>query len=284
MKEKLTLTVVINPASGFCFGVINAIRKAESLLDQGQEVYCVGQIVHNDEEVKRLEKKGLNTISLHDLEELQGKNVLFRAHGEPQSSYSLAGKNDNRVVDASCRVVLKLQDRIRDSFNNNENIYIFGKKNHPEVIGLVAQSRGNAIVFESLEELNRIDLPGEITLYSQTTMSLSKYTEIANYLENKGVKENLNDTVCRQVHNREEKLDKFCRKFDVVIFVAGKESSNGKVLFNICQKANKNSHFISSPRDIRSDWFKPGQAVGISGATSTPLWLMEAVKTGLEQL
>ncbi len=284
MSSALNLKVIINPKAGFCFGVKHAIQIAEEMLTKGEEVYCVGKIVHNAKEVSRLEKMGLNTISLDELKLLHGKIVLFRAHGEPPSTYALAEKNGNTVVDASCKVVLHVQDRIRISFENKENIYIFGKKEHPEMIGILAQTAGTAVAFEDITQLDLTAMPLEISLYSQTTKSLSQFYEIAAVLESNGIKVNLQDTVCRQVHNREAKLAEFAKSYDKNIFVAGKDSSNAKVLFNICFEANPDSFYVSEESEIKEAWFKPHDTVGISGATSTPVWQMARMKEFLENL
>lgn len=282
MKERLNLSVIVNPNAGFCHGVKHAVHLAEELLASGKEVYCVGMIVHNGEEVSRLEKLGLKTISYEDLSKLHGKTILFRAHGESPSTYVLAESNGNTVVDASCRVVLKLQDRIRKSHENGQSVYIFGKKDHPETIALIAQTGGTAIAFDDISQLDLDHLPPEITLYSQTTKSLARFYETADLIQKGGIKVNLNDTVCRQVHNREAKLALFCKEFDINIFIAGKDSSNGKVLFNICKEANDNTFFISGESELKKEWFMQNDTVGISGATSTPFWQMEAVKKVLE--
>lgn len=283
-KTSLNLRVTINPGSGYCSGVIAAIRKAEFWLDAGEEVYCVGKIIHNDDEIKRLEKKGLHTICLDDLPALEEKKILFRAHGEPPSTYDLANRNGNLLIDATCKVVLKLQERIRMACEDGENVFLFGRKGHPEVTGLSGQCPEGIVVVEKSEDLESMDLPEEITLFSQTTRSLAALKDMAALLEEKGVKVKLKDTVCRQVYDREEGLDAFARQQDVVLFIAGKESSNGKVLFNICSGANPNSYYISSADEINHEWFKPGQKVGLAGATSTPDWLLNDVKNLLGSL
>jgi len=283
MEERLNLRITINPNAGFCHGVKNAIRLAEELILEGREVYCVGKIVHNAEEVKRLEQLGLKTIAKEQLSGLHGKTILFRAHGEPPATYVMAETNGNTLVDASCRVVLKLQDRIRKSHENGEKVYVYGDPDHPETIALIAQTGDAAIAFNDLAQLDFNSLPEEITLYSQTTKSLAAFYEIADRIQKHGIRVNLNDTVCRQVHNREAKLTAFCKKFDKNVFVAGKESSNGKVLFNICKAANENTHFVSGLAELKKEWFSAGDSVGISGATSTPIWQMELLKTELEK-
>jgi len=283
-EKKLNLQVEIDERSGFCFGVINAIKKAEELLDKGNTVYCVGQIVHNDEEVKRLFNKGLQTINHDQLTQLEGQNILFRAHGEPPESYIQARKKNNVIVDASCPIILKLQKDVQKSWQNGENVFLFGKHNHPETIGLCGQTNNEAVVFESLEELKTKQIPDKITLFSQTTKSLKAFYQIIDYLEDKGVDVKVKDTICRQVSNREYELKEFSRNHDKLVFVAGKNSSNGKVLFEVCKSINPYSHFITSANEIQPEWFTPNEKVGICGATSTPLWQMEQVKEAIEAL
>ena len=283
-KGSLNLKADIDKRSGFCFGVVNAIRKAEDLLDKEEVVYCVGQIVHNDEEVNRLEKKGMITINHNDLQNIKQKNVLFRAHGEPPESYGIARKNDNRIIDASCPIILKLQKDIRKAYQNGDNIFIFGKHNHPEVLGLNGQIGYQATVIDSLDELMQMEIPEKLTLFSQTTMNLEDFYQVVDYLKNKKINVKVRDTICRQVSNRRGELQKFCCAHDRVVFVAGKQSSNGKMLYNICNKQNPNAHFISSASEIQKDWFNEEETIGITGATSTPMWLMEKVKEEIEAL
>ncbi|MDD5570933.1 MAG: 4-hydroxy-3-methylbut-2-enyl diphosphate reductase [Bacteroidales bacterium] len=281
MLDKLNLKVEIDENSGFCFGVINAIEKAEAYLSDNEELYCLGEIVHNEEEIKRLENQGIVTIDKEKLKNLKDSIVLFRAHGEPPDSYLIAKANNIKVIDASCPIILSIQKQIVASYKSNEKIYIYGKKNHPEIAGLIGQIDNNAVVFEKINDLNLKELPQKITLYSQTTMSLSKFYEIVEQIKNKGIELKVKDTICRQVADREGKLKKFCENYNVVIFVAGKHSSNGRVLFDVCKNANPNTYFVSSDIDIRNQWFKSGESVGICGATSTPMWLMNKVKEKL---
>jgi len=280
-EDRLNLKAEIDERSGFCFGVINAIKKAEQLLDQGETVYCVGQIVHNDEEVNRLFNKGLKTINHEELSRLEGKNILFRAHGEPPESYELARKRNNIIVDASCPIILKLQKDVQKAYQNGEHVFLFGKHKHPETIGLCGQTNNEAVVFESLEELKEKQIPPEITLFSQTTKSLKAFYEIVEYLKQQGIKVTVKDTICRQVSNREHELEEFSRNHDKIVFVAGKNSSNGRVLFEVCKNQNPSSYFITSAWEVQSDWFKANETVGICGATSTPLWQMEEVKEAM---
>src|SRR4028118_258816 len=230
----LNLQVVIDSSSGFCFGVVYAIEMAEEILDEQGYLYCLGDIVHNDEEVKRLEAKGLRIITYEDLIGLKDEKVLIRAHGEPPSTYEIALKNNLELIDASCPVVLKLQNRIKNSFDKEDNIYIYGKHGHAEVIGLLGQTNNKAIVFQDLTELDLLNMPRNITLYSQTTKSTDTFYHITQKLSEAGILVDTNDTICRQVSNRDKELRQFARKFDKVIFVSGSKSSNGKVLYKVC--------------------------------------------------
>lgn len=277
----LNLNVNIDPNSGFCFGVVYAIEMAEDILDEHGELYCLGDIVHNDEEVKRLEAKGLKIISQSDLVDIHDSKVLIRAHGEPPSTYQLALKNNLELIDASCPVVLKLQNRIKNSFDKKEHIYIYGKHGHAEVVGLLGQTNNEAVVFQDITELNIDELPENITLYSQTTKSTDKFYEITRVLTDAGITLNANDTICRQVSNRDKELREFSKKFDKVVFVSGTKSSNGKVLYNICKENNPNTYFVSNKDQIQEEWFSFGDSIGICGATSTPMWLMEDVRNEL---
>ncbi|HEY9117960.1 MAG TPA: 4-hydroxy-3-methylbut-2-enyl diphosphate reductase [Roseivirga sp.] len=278
------LKVDIDINSGFCFGVVYAIEMAEDILEEEGQLYCLGDIVHNDEEVKRLEQKGLQIINHEQLKALRNAKVLIRAHGEPPSTYQLALENNLELIDASCPVVLKLQNRIKNSHDKAENIYIYGKHGHAEVVGLLGQTNNTAVVFQDLAELDVATLPKEITLYSQTTKSTDKFYEINKILEENGITVKTNDTICRQVSNRDKELREFARKFDVIIFVSGTKSSNGKVLYKVCADQNVRTHFVSSLNDVKSEWFGKNETVGICGATSTPMWLMEEVKSHLEKL
>ena len=280
----LYLSVRIDPNSGFCFGVIYAIQMAEDLLDEQGYLYCLGDIVHNDEEVQRLEARGLRIICHEEMAALRDEAVLIRAHGEPPATYRLAMKNNLTLIDASCPVVLKLQNRIKTSYDKQEKIFIYGKHGHAEVLGLLGQTSGNAVVFENLDELLSHELPDNITLYSQTTKSTNSFYNIKNQLETKGYQVNANDTICRQVSNRDKDLRRFAAQFDQIVFVSGTKSSNGKVLYQVCLETNALTHFISNVAEIQSGWFQPGQSVGICGATSTPMWLMEQVRDRLLSL
>ena len=274
----LGLDVTIDTKSGFCFGVEYAIEIAEEILQQDGELYCLGDIVHNDMEVKRLENMGLKIIDHDELKKMKDVKVLIRAHGEPPSTYDLAIKNNITLMDASCPVVLKLQNRIKKSHDKKEKIYIYGKHGHPEVKGLMGQTGKDAIVFQDIKELDLDDLPASLTLYTQTTKSKEKFYEIVSKLTKTGVDVNVNDTLCRQVSNRDNQLQDFSNNFDKIVFVSGTKSSNGNALFNVCKQNNSNSYFVSSSNEIDRSWFSKDEKVGVCGATSTPMWLMEEVK------
>lgn len=278
------LNIEIDDGSGFCFGVTTAIKKAEEELAKGETLYCLGDIVHNGMEVKRLEEKGLITIDHEQLEELHNVKVLLRAHGEPPATYEVAKRNNIEIIDATCPVVLALQRRIKKQYEGvGENggeaqVVIFGKNGHAEVLGLVGQTSGNAIVIENLEDAKKLDFSRDIYLYSQTTKNLDEFKSIIAY-----IKEHISptavfrsfDTICRQVANRMPNIAAFAMRHDVVIFVAGKKSSNGRVLFKECMRVNSRSHQVESPEEIDMAWFDGAFTVGICGATSTPKWLME---------
>lgn len=277
----MNLSVKIDNNSGFCFGVVYAIEMAEDMLEEQGYLYCLGDIVHNDEEVKRLENKGLKIINREDLKLLNNEKVLIRAHGEPPSTYKLAIENNLTLIDASCPVVLKLQNRIKNSFDKEELIYIYGKHGHAEVEGLLGQTNQKAVVFQDINELDIPSLPKNLTLYSQTTKSTDKFYEIKEILTNAGITVNSNDTICRQVSNRDKELRNFAGEFNKIIFVSGTKSSNGKVLYNVCKDQNPNTYFISNTSELDKNWFADNDTVGICGATSTPMWLMEQVRDEL---
>jgi 4-hydroxy-3-methylbut-2-enyl diphosphate reductase len=257
---------------------------AEDVLDEQGYLYCLGDIVHNDEEVNRLKAKGLRIIDYEIFNTLENEKVLIRAHGEPPSTYKKAIENNITLIDATCPVVLKLQNRIRNSFDKNETIFLMGKKGHAEVTGLMGQINNEGIVFSDITELETEKLPAEITLYTQTTKSKQKFKETREALEAKGIKVNAHDTICSQVSDRDSELRSFAVSFDVILFVSGTKSSNGKVLYNVCKEQNPRTYFISRVDEINFDWFGSNERVGICGATSTPMWLMEDVKKTLEQL
>ena len=282
-RRKLQLQVSIDNQSGFCFGVVYAIEMAEEILESEGILYCLGDIVHNDEEVLRLQKKGLQIIDHTKLAELRDVKVLIRAHGEPPSTYKLALENNLELVDASCPVVLKLQNRIRNTFEKEENVYIYGKHGHAEVLGLLGQTNQQATVFQSFEELDLQNMPPRISLYSQTTKSTESFYAIHRKLTEAGIEVDVNDTICRQVSNRDSELRNFARKFDIIVFVSGLKSSNGKVLFQACLESNPRTHFVSSLADLSRSLFRSGDNVGVCGATSTPMWLMEQVRDELSK-
>ncbi len=283
MEERLHLNVDIDSKSGFCFGVTNAIKMAEEILDTGEDVYCIGQIVHNDKEVERLRHKGLHIMGRDELKNINGKTVLFRAHGEPPSTYQMAEHNNNRIIDATCPIILNIHKKIKNSNGRNRPIYIFGKHNHPEVIGLNGRVKQGGIVFEHIGELDLDKIPEEIILYSQTTKDLKEFKQIIQKFKEKGIHVEVHDTICRHVANRKHDLRKFCAEHDKMVFIAGKNSSNGRVLFNICEKTNANTFFINSPDELKKDWFIKHENIGIAGATSTPQWLMKSAKEILER-
>jgi 4-hydroxy-3-methylbut-2-enyl diphosphate reductase len=226
----------------------------------------------------------LQIIDHEQLSRLYNEQVLIRAHGEPPSTYELAMHNNLELIDASCPVVLKLQNRIKSSFDKQEKIYIYGKHGHAEVMGLLGQTNQEAVVFQDINELDIESLPSRITLYSQTTKSTDKFYEIKSILEERGIEVNSNDTICRQVSNRDEELRNYARQFDKIVFVSGSKSSNGKVLYNVCKETNPSTFFVSNPDELKAEWFSANDTVGICGATSTPMWLMEEVKQKLEHI
>lgn len=276
-------TVEIDDRSGFCHGVVAAIAKAEDELSAGNPLYCLGDIVHNSDEVERLERHGLLTINHDDLRKLHDVKVLLRAHGEPPSTYALADRNGIRIIDATCPVVLRLQQRIKATYDTNPRpqIVIYGKKGHAEVNGLVGQTAGEAIVIESPDRLDAIDFNRDIALYSQTTMPLEGFSRIIDEISKRiapGVNFKSYDTICRQVANRVDHIRHFAATHDVVLFVAGAKSSNGKVLLEQCREVNPRTHHIGRREDFDPVWIQDAASIGICGATSTPRWLMEEVK------
>lgn len=286
--------IEIDPGSGFCFGVTTAIQKAEEEIDRSGTLYCLGDIVHNSDEVGRLERKGLKIIEHPDMATLHDVKLLLRAHGEPPSTYEMARRNNIEIIDATCPVVLRLQRRIKASYDvapaDRPQIVIYGKNGHAEVNGLVGQTSGEAIVVEGPDDLDKIDSSRPVVLYSQTTKSVAGFREISAMIRdrlNPDVSFESFDTICRRVSNRVEQLQVFARSHDVIVFVAGEKSSNGKVLYGNCLEVNPATHLISNPREIDPGWFPAdcGEvSVGICGATSTPLWLMEEARQRLEML
>ncbi len=285
--------VEIDEGSGFCFGVVTAIRKAEEELSKSGRLYCLGDIVHNSAEVERLRKKGLITISHEELEQLHDVKVLLRAHGEPPSTYELARRNNIEIIDATCPVVLQLQQRIKKSYAGGEGsaerpqIVIYGKKGHAEVNGLVGQTSGEAVVVQNVDELDHVDYNRDILLYSQTTKSLSGFQEISSEIErrqNPGHSFKSYDTICRQVANRVSNLRDFAEAHQLIIFVSGKKSSNGRFLFEECKAVNHNSMMVTDCSELSPEWFDGIATIGICGATSTPRWLMENVRDRVLEL
>lgn len=274
------LQVEIDKGSGFCFGVTTAIEKAEEELAAGKTLYCLGDIVHNGMECDRLREMGLITINHDELNRLHDVKVLLRAHGEPPETYDTARKNNIDIIDATCPVVLQLQRRIKRQFDSNKDAQtvIFGKNGHAEVLGLVGQTQSKAIVIENFEDVKQLDFNRDIYLYSQTTKSLDEFHRIIDYIQThikNGAEFKSFDTICRQVANRMPNISAFAARHDIIIFVSGRKSSNGKVLFNECKRINPNSYQIESADEIDMNWFKGASTVGICGATSTPKWLME---------
>lgn len=276
--------VEIDKKSGYCFGVTRAIKKAEEELKKGTPLYCLGYIVHNTLEVERLTKLGLITIDMEQFKQLKNARVLLRAHGEPPSTYEIAKQNNIELIDASCPVVLTLQNRIKKKDKETDHstqTVIYGKKGHAEVVGLVGQTNDRAIVIEDIDELDKLDYTKDIHLFSQTTKPLDGFREISTEIESrmqKSAQFKSYDTICRQVSNRVPNLQEFAKKHDIVFFVAGKKSSNGKVLFEVCKKSNPNSYFISNPKEVDISLVKENISIGICGATSTPKWQMEEVE------
>jgi 4-hydroxy-3-methylbut-2-enyl diphosphate reductase len=288
------MNVTIDQESGFCFGVVFAIQMAEAELDVSGTLYCLGDIVHNNMEVDRLTKKGLKIINHDQFRELKDCKVLIRAHGEPPETYETAIRNNIELIDASCPVVLKLQNRVRTSYEEvkevNGQVVIYGEPGHAEVNGLVGQTGGEAIIVTGEHDLDKIDYNRPVYLFSQTTKSTAGFQKIQEAIEKRvtdfrGVREVgeliANDTICRQVSNREPQLERFAARFDVIVFVSGKKSSNGKALYDVCRRVNPRTHFISEVSEIQDSWFEGAEEIGICGATSTPMWLMEDVASYL---
>ncbi|MBP5619086.1 MAG: 4-hydroxy-3-methylbut-2-enyl diphosphate reductase [Bacteroidaceae bacterium] len=285
------MTIEIDQGSGFCFGVTRAIGKAEEELSKGERLYCLGDIVHNGQECNRLLQLGLRTIDHQQFLRLHNEKVLLRAHGEPPSTYQQAKQNHINVIDATCPVVLHLQERIKREYdadkNHRKQIVIFGKNGHAEVLGLVGQTNGTAIIIETPEEVNRLDFNQDICLFSQTTKPLDGFQRIVNYISehiSPDATFTYYDTICRQVANRMPNIRAFATKHDVILFVCGQKSSNGRMLFDECRAANPCSYMIDSASEIQLDWLKDCKSVGICGATSTPKWLMEECKVRIKEL
>lgn len=280
------LQIEIDNGSGFCFGVTTAIQKAEEELSKGNQLYCLGDIVHNGMECERLRKMGLVTINHDDMRKLHNVKVLLRAHGEPPETYELARQNHIEIIDATCPVVLQLQKRIKRQFEAGAaQIVIFGKKGHAEVLGLVGQTQSTAIVIESVDEVTKLDFSRDIFLYSQTTKSLDEFHQIIEYIQqhiSPSATFKSTDTICRSVANRMPNISQFASRHDLILFVCGRKSSNGKVLYNECLRVNPNTHLIEGPDEINHQWLKGIKTVGICGATSTPKWLMEKCRDAIQ--
>ena len=288
----MRLTIEIDSESGFCYGVIRAVEKAESRLRESASLYSLGAIVHNNSELERLNKIGLEVIDTKKMKELSDTTVLIRAHGEPPATYRIAQENNIELIDCTCPVVLKLQDRIRETYKkHNGQIVIFGKIGHAEVNGLVGQTEGTAIVVDSLESLGKIDITQPIQIFSQTTKDPKEYEEVCSAIREKirqtgGNLEHftVHNTICRQVAQRHNNLAAFAAKHSVIVFVSGKESSNGKVLYELCKSVNPRSYNIQSTDQIDASWFQDGDSVGICGATSTPKWQLEGCAEAISSL
>jgi 4-hydroxy-3-methylbut-2-enyl diphosphate reductase len=289
------MKVEIDAGSGFCFGVVKAIRMAESELKKGKSLYCLGAIVHNKVEVERLESLGIITIGHEEFRKLRNSRVLFRAHGEPPETYEIAKKNNIEIIDATCPVVLNLQKKIKCGYDEisqkNGQVVIFGKKGHAEIIGLVGQTGGKAIVVEQAGDLDQIDYTKPVYLYSQTTKG-KNYKEFQREIRRRMIEiqgvENIHfvsfETICGEVSNREPSLREFARKFDVVLFVSDRESSNGMMLFQVCKAANPRTYFITRKEELDMKWFKGARSAGVCGATSTPKWIMEEVANRIREI
>ena len=290
------MTIEIDNNSGFCFGVVKAIETAETELEKNEHLYCLGDIVHNDAEVKRLEDKGLITIDKDTFKTLKNVKVLLRAHGEPPETYKIAKENNIELIDASCPIVLNLQKKVNKAYINISDIegqlIIYGKEGHAEVVGLLGHTKNEGIVISSYDNFDKIDFTKPINIFSQTTKSRSGYLNIIEEIKKRMIAKQgnddinfiSNDSTCRQVSNRDVFLEEFASKHEIIIFVSGKKSSNGKILYQVCKSQNERSYFISDTDELNSSWFKESDSVGICGATSTPDWLMEKVKDEIKEM
>jgi 4-hydroxy-3-methylbut-2-enyl diphosphate reductase len=278
------MKIEIDSGSGFCFGVTTAIKKAEEELAKGSTLYCLGDIVHNGMECERLKQMGLITINHDEMARLHDVKVLLRAHGEPPETYDLARRNKIEIIDATCPVVLQLQKRIKAQYEAGGSIVIFGKKGHAEVLGLVGQTDGRAVVIEQFDDVRRLDFQHDIFLFSQTTKSLDEFHRIIEYIQqhiSPTATFKSFDTICRSVANRMPNISQFASRHDLILFVCGRKSSNGKVLFNECQRVNPNTHLVEGPDEIDPSWLQGVETIGICGATSTPKWLMEQCRDAI---
>jgi 4-hydroxy-3-methylbut-2-enyl diphosphate reductase len=289
------MNITIDTLSGFCWGVVRTIEIAEQELEESRDLYSLGDIIHNPMEIQRLGEKGLRTITAADLEKAKGGRVLIRAHGEPPSTYKRAEELGITLIDATCPVVTKVQERIRKFYLDGYQVVIFGKKEHAEVIGLIGQTGGEAVVIKSVQEIEKVRLDRKTVLFSQTTMDKPTFYQIKEELqkrvedlvvgsfEDEAVEFHAKDTICGQVSGRDKKIREFAKSNDIVIFVAGRNSSNGKVLFHIAKEANPRTYFIEDVPELQAEWFEKVENVGITGATSTPQWLMERIKRAIEE-
>ncbi|HEN20620.1 MAG TPA: 4-hydroxy-3-methylbut-2-enyl diphosphate reductase [Desulfobacteraceae bacterium] len=282
------MKVAIEKNSGFCFGVENAIRMTEEALKSDDTIYCLGHIVHNEAEVKRLEELGLKTITHNEFSRLKNSKVVIRAHGEPPETYRIAEENNIQIIEATCPIVKRIQSKVRsqhEKTGNDVQSLIFGKKEHAEVVGLLGQTKGHSILISDIGDIEAIDFSRPAEIFSQTTRSREKYAETIRAMRKRyeeqghdpGEMLQVNNTICSQVASREPRLRKFCRAHDVIVFVSGKSSSNGKMLFEVCSQVNHQTYFISNVDEIDNDWFKNASSVGVCGATSTPKWLIRDV-------
>jgi 4-hydroxy-3-methylbut-2-enyl diphosphate reductase len=290
------MKVTVDQHSGFCWGVVRTIDIAEDELKDSTELSSLGPVIHNPVEIERLRKKGLATVTHADFASLRGQKVLIRAHGEPPSTYELARQHGVTLIDATCPVVTKVQERIRKFYDKGYQIVIFGKKNHAEVIGLIGQTNNEAIVVSTVEEVSQVDPARKSVLFSQTTMDKETFYRVADALrariadveigtfEESAIEFHAKDTICGQVSGRDKKLREYAAANDVMVFVAGRDSSNGKVLYAICRDANPKTYFIEDEAELKGEWFAGAATVGVSGATSTPQWLMERVRNAIESL
>ncbi len=291
------MTIEIDKHSGFCFGVQNAVEIAEMALLAGEKVYSLGHIVHNDKEVERLSTLGLTYIDHNEFRKLKNCQVLIRAHGEPPETYQTARENNIEIIEATCPIVKRLQSKIRETWLKSKEVdgqvVIFGKPGHAEVVGLLGQTNNEGILVSKPEDISKIDVSKPVYVFSQTTMGLKDYREFTGILrekiEERGIHDydsilKVNNTICGQVSNREPHLKSFSHKHDVIIFVSGKESSNGKMLYSVCKSINPDTHFVSSPEEIQKSWFTGKNSIGICGATSTPKWLIESIHDFISNL
>lgn len=285
------MVVEIDKQSGFCFGVQNAVEIAEKALLNGEKVFSLGPIVHNDKEVDRLSLLGLVSINHEEFGKLKNCKVLIRAHGEPPETYKIAEKNNLTIIEATCPIVKRLQSKIRETWlrtkEGDGQVVIFGKPGHAEVIGLLGQINNEGIIVSGPDDFSKIDISKPVYLFAQTTMSVKEYSNLSDILrikmEEKGIFDPgkslvINKTICGQVSNREPHLKTFAEKHDTIIFVSGRESSNGKMLYSVCKNINHDTHFVSSPDELDKSWFAGKKSVGICGATSTPKWLIENIR------